>query len=74
MTISEIGLLKLKSSASLDDAELRVKLTHGKTRLEGFTSHPFYYMQQVEDQSCIYRLGQWESLARHYKELHSSTD
>ncbi|KAF2099583.1 hypothetical protein NA57DRAFT_75084 [Rhizodiscina lignyota] len=74
MPVSEIGLLKLKPTASLDDPKLRAMLTQIKNRLQDFTSFPFYYLQQVEDPSFIYLLGQWESLAQHYKDLHSSTE
>ncbi|KAF2671022.1 hypothetical protein BT63DRAFT_423279 [Microthyrium microscopicum] len=74
MAISEIGLLKLKSTASLDDPELREKLSQIKSNLEKFTGHDFHYLQQIEDPNYIYMLGQWQSLEQHYKELHSSTD
>ncbi|KAJ6790384.1 hypothetical protein PWT90_04222 [Aphanocladium album] len=72
MTISEIGLLRLKSTASLEDLNIQKRLDEIKSYLEDFTGHEFYYFRQAEDLSLLYLLGQWESLESHYKGMHSA--
>ncbi|KAK2601805.1 hypothetical protein QQS21_004689 [Conoideocrella luteorostrata] len=74
MPISEIGLLKLKSSKSVDDADLRARMNEITVGLQAFTGYPFYFLQQVKDPSFIYLLGEWESLDQHYKGLHGLPD
>ncbi len=74
MAISEIGLLRLKPSASLEDPEIQKRLADIKSHLSSFTGHEFYYFRQVQDPSLLYLLGQWESLESHYKGMHGSEE
>ncbi|KAJ5540386.1 hypothetical protein N7513_008718 [Penicillium frequentans] len=73
MTISEIGLLKLKPSHSIKDPELQKKLGDIQNGLHEFTGYQFSFLQQARDPSFIYLLGQWESLQSHYQGMHGST-
>jgi hypothetical protein len=72
--ISEIGLLKLKPEHKVTDEELKRRLEQIGAGLEKFTGHPFYYLQQAEDPSMIYLLGEWNSLSEHYDKLHNSEE
>jgi heme-degrading monooxygenase HmoA len=65
MTITEIALLHLASSITIEDADLRSALAHAKAVMEGYTGNTFYYFQQTEDPSYIYIFGEWESLDQH---------
>lgn len=72
MPISEIGLLKLRPSQSIDDPELRRLLGEITAGLQDFTGYPFHFLQQVQDPGYIYLVGEWESLAQHYEGMHNS--
>lgn len=74
MTISEIGLLRLKPTASLEDPDIQRRLKDIKSHLSSFTGHQFSYFRQLEDPSLLYLLGQWESLESHYKGMHGSAE
>ncbi|OAQ98991.1 hypothetical protein LLEC1_04384 [Akanthomyces lecanii] len=74
MTISEIGLLRLKPTASLEDPDIQKRLKDIKSHLSSFTGHRFSYFRQIEDPSLLYLLGQWESLESHYKGMHGSDE
>ncbi|KAF2632036.1 hypothetical protein BU25DRAFT_138079 [Macroventuria anomochaeta] len=74
MTITEIALLHLSPYVTIDDADLRSKLAHAKTVMQNYTGRTFYYLQQVEDPTYIYILGEWESLDRHMNDFIPSTD
>ncbi|ATY64912.1 hypothetical protein A9K55_005277 [Cordyceps militaris] len=74
MPISEIGLLRLKPTASLSDPDLQKRLTDVQSHLSAFTGHPFHYFRQVEDPSLLYLLGQWASLESHYQGMHGSDE
>jgi heme-degrading monooxygenase HmoA len=65
MTITEIALLHLASSITVENADLRSALAHAKAVMEGYTGNNFYYFQQIEDPSYIYIFGEWESLDQH---------
>jgi heme-degrading monooxygenase HmoA len=65
MTITEIALLHLASSITVENANLRSALARAKAVMEGYTRNNFYYFQQIEDPSYIYIFGEWESLDQH---------
>jgi heme-degrading monooxygenase HmoA len=65
MPITELALLHLTPGTNLSSPILRANLAHAKTVLQTYTSHPFYYLQQLEDASCVYVIGEWESLDQH---------
>ncbi|KAJ3493760.1 hypothetical protein NLG97_g4524 [Lecanicillium saksenae] len=74
MTISEIGLLRLRPTASLEDPNIQKRLSEIKSYLNKFTGHTFHYFRQIEDPSLLYLLGQWESLESHYQGMHGSDE
>lgn len=74
MPVSEIGLLRLRPTKSVDDPELLTKLKAIQQGLQDFTGYPFYFLQQKNDPHLIYLLGEWESLDQHYKGLHGSSE
>jgi quinol monooxygenase YgiN len=65
MTITEIALLQLCPGITADDVNLRSNLAHAKQIMEDFTGNNFYYLQQTEDPSYIYIIGEWYSLDQH---------
>jgi quinol monooxygenase YgiN len=65
MTITEIALLLLSPDITISNPDLRSKLSHAKTIMQNYTSHTFYYMQQIEDPAYIYIIGEWDSLDQH---------
>jgi heme-degrading monooxygenase HmoA len=65
MAITEIALLHLASSITVEDEDLRSALARAKAVMEGYTGNNFYYFQQIEDPSYIYIFGEWESLDQH---------
>ncbi|KAF3000186.1 hypothetical protein E8E13_006416 [Curvularia kusanoi] len=74
MPITEIALLHLSSGATIDDASLRSKLTHAKTVMQNYTGRSFSYLQQVEDPTYIYIIGEWDSLDQHMNEFIPGAD
>lgn len=66
MPFSEIGLLKINPPFSLDDGDLRKRLSALKATLADITGHPFYHLQSIHDPSIVYLLGEWQSLEQHY--------
>jgi quinol monooxygenase YgiN len=65
MTVTEVALLRLASSITIEDANLRSALVRAKAVMQDYTGNTFYYFQQIEDPSCIYIFGEWESLDQH---------
>jgi quinol monooxygenase YgiN len=65
MTITEIALLHLTSSATIEDVTLRSVLAQAKAVMQDYTGNTFYYFQQIEDPSYVYIFGEWESLDQH---------
>lgn len=74
MPISEIGLVRLRPTTSVDDPELLTKLKTIQKGLHELTGCPFYFLQQKNDPHLMYLLGEWESLDQHYKDLHGSSE
>lgn len=74
MPITELALLHLTPGTTIDDAALRSNLSHAKTVLQNYTGRTFYYMQQTEDPSCIYVIGEWDSLDQHLNDFIPSAD
>lgn len=74
MTVSEIGLLRLKPTASLEDPDLQKRLADIKSHLSDFTRYEFCYFREAEDPSLLYLLGEWESLESHYEGMHGSPE
>jgi quinol monooxygenase YgiN len=74
MTITEIALLHLAPNVAAENVDLRVNLSHAKTVMQNFTNHTFYYLQQMEDPSYIYIIGEWESLEQHMNQFIPSAD
>ncbi|CAO2650707.1 Nn.00g019990.m01.CDS01 [Neocucurbitaria sp. VM-36] len=65
MTITEIALLHVSSDLSIENEDLRSKLAHAKIVMQDYTIRSFYYLQQIEDPSYIYIVGEWDSLDQH---------
>ncbi|KAF3040889.1 hypothetical protein E8E12_003557 [Didymella heteroderae] len=65
MTVTEIALLHLSQGVTIDDAHVRLKLTHARTVMQNYAGRTFYYLQQVEDPAYIYIIGEWLSLDEH---------
>lgn len=74
MTITELALVRLLPPTTVDDATLRSKLAHAKGVMEKFTGRKFYYLQQTEDPSLIYIIGEWDSLDQHMNDFIPSAD
>lgn len=74
MTITELALLRLLPPTLADDAPLRSKLSHAKAVMENYTGNRFYYLQQVEDPSLLYIVGEWESLDQHMNDFIPSAE
>lgn len=74
MTITEIALLRLSPDVSLNDASLCSTLAHAKTVMQTYTGRTFYYLQQVEDPTYIYIIGEWDSLSQHMNDFIPSSD
>lgn len=65
MAITEIAQLRLLPPTTADDASLRSKLAHAKAVMEKYTGRNFLYLQQIEDPSIVYVIGEWDSLDQH---------
>ncbi|KAF2255965.1 hypothetical protein BU26DRAFT_512895 [Trematosphaeria pertusa] len=74
MAITEMALLHLSEGTTADDASLRSKLTKAKTVMQTYTGRTFYIMQQIEDPSFLYVIGEWESLDQHMNGFIPSAD
>ena len=74
MTVTEIALLHLSPEFTIDDTNLRSKLVHAKNVMQSYTDRTFYYLQQVEDPTYIYIIGEWDSLDQHMNEFIPSAD
>lgn len=59
-------MLRLKPDTTIESLKLWDVLARAKEAMQKYSARKFYYLQQVEDPTCIYILGQWESLAQHY--------
>lgn len=68
MPLTELALLRLKPSITLDISRVRSNLQNAKHAMESFTGYPFYYYSQIEDPTLIYIIGCWESLQQHFGE------
>ncbi|KAF1841119.1 uncharacterized protein K460DRAFT_198817 [Cucurbitaria berberidis CBS 394.84] len=65
MAVTELALLHLSSSLTVENDDLRSKLAHAKNVMQEFTKRTFYYLQQIEDPSYVYIVGEWDSLDQH---------
>jgi heme-degrading monooxygenase HmoA len=74
MTVTEIALLHLSQGVMISDADVRSKLAHARTVMQEYTGRTFYYLQQVENPSCIYIIGEWESLDQHMNDFIPSAE
>lgn len=74
MTVTEIALLHLSQGVAIEDANLRSKLAHAKTIMQKYTGRTFYYLQQVEDPTYIYIIGEWDSFDQHIIDFIPSAD
>nr|AHG26151.1 dimeric alpha-beta barrel [Shiraia sp. slf14] len=74
MVVTEIALLRLWSGVVIGNADLKSKLAHAKKVMQDYTGRQFYYYQQIEDPSCIYIIGEWESLDQHMNHFIPSRD
>lgn len=74
MTITEIALLHLSPDVTIDDTNFRSKLAHAKTVMQDYTGRTFYYLQQVEDPTYIYIIGEWDSLNQHMNDFIPGTE
>ncbi|EEP78530.1 predicted protein [Uncinocarpus reesii 1704] len=68
MPITEIALLHLKPTVTIDDAPVRSSLRAAKLAMESFTGYPFHFYTQVDDPSYIYVVGSWATVAQHAEE------
>ncbi|KAF1837232.1 hypothetical protein BDW02DRAFT_544447 [Decorospora gaudefroyi] len=69
MPITELALLRLNAGTSLSTPALRSALLHAKSLMQTYTNRSFYYLQQIEDPSLIYVLGEWDSLEQHMRDF-----
>jgi quinol monooxygenase YgiN len=67
MSVTEIALLHLSPNVSIKDSDLRSRLAYAKKVMQDYTGRSFYYLQQIEDSSNIYIIGEWGSLDQHMK-------
>lgn len=74
MSITELALLHLTPGTTLTSPTLRTNLSHAKTVLQNYTNRTFYYLQQISDPSCIYVVGEWDSLDQHLHDFIPSAD
>jgi len=74
MPITELALLHLTPGTTLESPTLCTNLSHAKTVLQNYTNRAFYYMQQISDPSCIYVVGEWDSLDQHMNDFIPSAD
>jgi heme-degrading monooxygenase HmoA len=74
MPVTEVALLHLSQGVTIEDANLRSKLAHAKTVMQNYTGRIFYYLQQVEDPTYIYIIGEWDSLDHHIIDFIPSAD
>lgn len=74
MTITEIALLRLSSGITVEDATLHANLARAKEVMQDYTGNTFLYLQQTEDPSLIYIIGEWESLDEHMNHFIPSVD
>jgi quinol monooxygenase YgiN len=67
MAVTELALLKLKNGGTLTQ-DVKAQLKKAQVAMESYSGggRKFHYLQQVEDPTCIYVLGEWESLSQHY--------
>ncbi|KAF2131793.1 hypothetical protein P153DRAFT_202952 [Dothidotthia symphoricarpi CBS 119687] len=69
MPVTEIALCRMSADVTMDDPELRSKLAHARAVMENFTQRQFYLLQQVEDPTCFYIIGEWDSVDQHVNEF-----
>jgi len=74
MPITELALLHLTPGTTLSSPTLRANLSHAKTVLQNYANRTFYYMQQISDPSCIYVVGEWDSLDQHLNDFIPSAE
>ncbi|KAF9696128.1 hypothetical protein EKO04_005945 [Ascochyta lentis] len=74
MTVTEIALLHLSPDVTVGDANLRSKLAHAKAVMQNYTGRTFYYLQQIEDPTYIYIIGEWGSLSQHMNDFIPGSD
>ncbi|KAI4925185.1 uncharacterized protein J4E92_007223 [Alternaria infectoria] len=74
MPITELALLHLTPGTTPESPTLRTNLSHAKTVLQNYTNRTFYYMQQISDPSCIYVMGEWDSLDQHLNDFIPSAE
>ncbi|KAI4677974.1 uncharacterized protein J4E84_008921 [Alternaria hordeiaustralica] len=74
MPITELALLHLTPGTTPESPTLRTNLSHAKTVLQNYTNRAFYYMQQISDPSCIYVVGEWDSLDQHLNDFIPSAE
>ncbi|KAF2497918.1 hypothetical protein BU16DRAFT_580486 [Lophium mytilinum] len=65
MTITELALLRLLPPTTSTTPSLLSALANAKTVMESYTHHRFHILQQVEDPTLLYILGEWDSLTQH---------
>lgn len=74
MPITEIALLHLAQNVAINEESLQSKLKHAKTVMQNYTGRTFYYLQQVEDPTYVYIIGEWSSLDQHMRDFIPSPD
>ncbi|KAF2120750.1 hypothetical protein BDV96DRAFT_565460 [Lophiotrema nucula] len=72
--ITEVALLRLLPPTTADDVSLKAKLANAQKVMETYTGRTFFYLQQVEDPSLIYIVGEWASLKQHMRDFIPSAD
>ena len=65
MAITEIALLHLTAGHSINDTDIRDTLSHAKLGVQKYNGYTFYVLQQIEDPSYFYIIGEWDSLEQH---------
>ncbi|KAF1995864.1 hypothetical protein P154DRAFT_444512 [Amniculicola lignicola CBS 123094] len=75
--MTEIALLRilrpiersdLGCSTRVDSPTFQTKLALAKQKMEEFSGRKFYFLQEVEDPSHLYIIGEWDDLGRHLLE------
>lgn len=62
MPVTEIALLRLHADLG---PLLHAILAQAKDDMQGFTDRSMYFLQQTEDPSFIYIIGEWETVDQH---------
>lgn len=66
--------MRIVPGGAAEDPKLRSNLAYAKDVMQRYTNNTFYYLQQIEDPSYIYIIGEWESFDQHMNHFIPSAD